>query len=71
MKQLTVNIPDSFIPEFMEYFNRIPEASIVTESDFVITTQMLLILDESHGLPDDAYLSKEASNQELKEKHGL
>ncbi len=71
MKQLTVNIPDNFISSFMEYFNQIPNAYIVKETDFLITPEMLEILDESHNTPNELYITKDESNRLIKEKYGL
>ncbi len=71
MKQLTINIPDKFIPDFIEYFSHIPEASILNESEFMITPEMVAILDKSHSIDNSKYLTIEESNRLLKLKHGL
>ena len=71
MKQLTINILDNYIPEFIEYFSHIPEASILNESEFVITQEMVNILDKSHAIDNSKFLSLEESNRRIKLKHGL
>jgi hypothetical protein len=71
MKQLTVNIPDNYIPEVIEYFSQIPEASILSESDFIITPEILTILDESHSIENSKYYTLDESNKLLKAKYGL
>jgi hypothetical protein len=71
MKQITVNIPDSYITEVKEYFSHIPEASILNESDFIITPEILSILDESHSIDNSKYYTLDESNRLLREKYGL
>jgi hypothetical protein len=71
MKQLTVNIPDNYIPAVIEYFSHIPEASILSESDFIITPGILSILDESHSIENSKYYTLDESNKLLKTKYGL
>jgi hypothetical protein len=71
MKQLTINIPDNYIPDFIEYFSHIPDASILYESEFIITPEMVSILDKSHSIDNTKYLTIEESNRLLKLKHGL
>lgn len=71
MKQLTINIPDSYVSDFIEYFSHIPDASIINESDFVLTPEMLNILDKSHSIENSKFLSIEDSNRMLKSKYGL
>ena len=66
MKQLTINIPDMYVSDFIEYFSHIPNASIINASDFVLTPEMLTILDESHSIENSKFLSIDDSNQMLK-----
>ena len=71
MKQITVNIPDNYMPEVLEYFSHIPEASILNESDFIITPKILSILDESHAVENSKYYTLDESNKLLTAKYGL
>jgi hypothetical protein len=71
MKQLTVNIPDSYLPAFIEYFNNIPQASVLNESDFIITSEILATLDKSSAIDNSQYYTVEESNKLLRAKHGI
>lgn len=71
MKQLTVNIPDNYFPKVIEFISHIPEASILNESDFIVTPEILSILDESHALDNSKFYSLDESNKLLKDKYGL
>ena len=71
MKQLTVTIPDNYMQAVIDYFSRIPNASILTESEFVITPDMLATLDKSSAIDNASYLTIEESNKLLKEKFGF
>jgi hypothetical protein len=66
MKQLTINIPDYFYSAFMEYFKRIPEASVLNESSFVLSEEHMLILDKSSSYAESECISVEELNAKLK-----
>jgi len=66
MKQLTINIPDYYYKTFMEFFKRIPEASLLNESDYVMDEKTLSILDARKKTPLEKYLTREESNKKLK-----
>ena len=46
MKQVTVNIPDSFYSSFIEFFKHIPEVTIKEETSEDIPSWHKKILDE-------------------------
>ncbi len=71
MRQLTINIPDYYYKAFMDYFKRIPEASLLNDSTFVIDEKLLQMLDERQKISDDLYLTREESNLKLTKKNGL
>ena len=72
MKQLTINIPDHSYKAFMEYFNRIPEATVLNEtSSFILEQKHLDILDRRQKMGVENCLTREESNSKLKEKYGL
>ena len=66
MKQLTINIPDYYFATFMEYLKKIPEASLLHESTFVLTEEHLRILNNSSSLPEENCFSREESNLKLR-----
>ena len=68
MRQLTINIPDYYYKAFMDYFKRIPEASLVNDSTFIVDEELLKELDERQKTPDNLYLTREESNLKLKPK---
>lgn len=69
MKQLTIKIADNYIPDSIEYFSHIPNASILNESEFMITPEMVNILDKSHSIDNTKYLTMEESSRLLKLKN--
>ena len=50
----------------MEFFKRIPEASLLNESDYVMDEKTLSILDARKNTPLEKYLTREESNKKLK-----
>ena len=36
MRQITINIPDSFYQVFLDFFKHVPEATVVESFDFAI-----------------------------------
>ena len=71
MRQLTINIPDYCYKAFMDYFKRIPEASLLNDSAFVVDENLLQTLDERQKIPDKLYLTREESNRRIKQKNGI
>jgi hypothetical protein len=69
MKQLTVQIPDSYLPEFIEFLNKIPNASILYESDYTITPELLAILNKVSALDNSKFYTIEESNKRLQIKY--
>ena len=68
MRQLTINIPEYYYKAFMDYFKRIPEATLLNDSEVVVDEKLLQILDERQKMPDELYLTREESNHKLKKR---
>jgi hypothetical protein len=71
MRQLTINIPDYYYQAFLEYFKHIPEASLVNDSSFVLDKEMIALLDKRSNSPKESFLSREQSNEKIKEIRGV
>ena len=59
MKQLTINIPDYYYKTFMEFFQNIPEADLVSQSNFILNKEHLDILENRSKTPKSDYISRE------------
>jgi hypothetical protein len=71
MKQVLLNIPEAYASAVMQYIGNIPNASIVNQTDIIINTDMLELLDNSSQTSINQCLTKEESNRILQEKYGL
>jgi hypothetical protein len=68
MKQLTINIPDYYYHTFMEYFKHIPDATLLSESSFILDEKQIDILDQRAQTPGGEYISLDESNRRLKNR---
>ncbi len=68
MRQLTINIPNYCYKAFIDYFKRIPEASLLNDSAFVVDEKLLQKIDERQKMPDKIYLMREEPNRKIKQK---
>jgi len=66
MKQLTINIPDYYYQTFMDFFKNIPEANLVSQSNFVLTKEHLDILEQRSKTPKEQYISREQLMNKIK-----
>ena len=71
MKQLTVNVPDHFYASFLEYIKNIPEASLIFESNFILSKNHMEQLEKSSKFLDEECLTRAESIEKLKRKNAI
>lgn len=71
MKQLTVNVPDHSYTSFLEYIKNIPEASLIFESNFILSKNHLDQLEKSSNFLYEDCLTRAESNEKLKKKNAI
>jgi len=54
----------------MEFFKNIPEADLVSQSNFVLTPKHLEILESRSKTPKSEYISREQLKRQIKRQSG-